>query len=51
LLDLDPILQQQLDPYLFIREAYLQKRRAEILESGAPLVDSVIDIEKELFND
>lgn len=51
LLDLDPILQQQLDPYLFIREAYLQKRWAEILESGAPLVDSVIDIEKELFND
>ena len=51
LLDLDPILQQQLDPYLFLREAYLQKRRAEILESEAPLVDSVIDIEKELFND
>lgn len=37
LLDLDSILEQQLDPYVFMRTAYLQKRLNEVYDGNPPL--------------
>lgn len=37
LLDFDSILEQQLDPYVFMRTAYLQKRLNEVYDGNPPL--------------
>lgn len=60
LLDLTDIVDQQLDPYSFIREAYLNRRISLVKDlppgrsnSGGALVPqkSLLEMEKELFGD
>ena len=36
LLDLDSVLEQQLDPYVFLRTAYLQRRLNQVYDGNPP---------------
>lgn len=51
LLKTDRLLQLQIDPYLFVREAYRQQRQAEIYDGRPPESVEMLDLEKALFND
>ena len=51
LLKTDRLLQLQIDPYLFVREAYRQQRQAEIYDGRPPEPVEMLDLEKALFND
>lgn len=37
LLDLDSVLEQQFDPYVFVRTAYLQRRLSQVYDGNPPL--------------
>jgi len=52
LLDLDRIVQMQVDPYLFFREAYLQNRRRAIMDGATPDRTEASDgLEQQLLED
>jgi len=52
LLDLDRIVQMQVDPYLFFREAYLQNRRRAIMDGATPDRTEASDVlEQQLLED
>ncbi len=47
----EKVLDQQLDPYLFIRDGYRQRRRNLIYDGNPPLEEDVFFDESELFED
>ena len=50
LLEVDRILEMQIDPYLFMRELYLQNRQAQILDGAIPKkTDESRSIEQQLL--
>jgi phospholipid-binding lipoprotein MlaA len=51
LLGVDRILQMQVDPYLFLRETYLQQRSAQIGDSGTPGAERSGGFEKLLLEE
>ena len=51
LLGVDRILQMQVDPYLFLRETYLQQRSAQIGDSAAPGAEHSGELEKLLLEE
>jgi phospholipid-binding lipoprotein MlaA len=51
LLGVDRILQMQVDPYLFLRETYLQQRSAQISDSAAPRAERPGELEKLLLEE
>jgi phospholipid-binding lipoprotein MlaA len=51
LLGVDRILQMQVDPYLFLREAYLQQRSAQISDGATPRVERSGELEKLLLEE
>ena len=51
LLGIDRILQMQVDPYLFLRETYLQQRSAQINDSAAPRAERSSEFEKLLLEE
>ncbi len=51
LLDLDRIVQMQVDPYLFMRETYLQNRQAQIFDGATPPAKQPKELELELLGD
>ncbi len=46
----EKVFNQQLDPYLYVRDAYTQRRRNQIYDGNPPLDDTFFD-EDELFDD
>jgi len=51
LLGIDRILQMQVDPYLFLRETYLQQRSAQISDSATPRAERSEEFEKLLLEE
>ena len=51
LLGVDRILQMQVDPYLFLRETYLQQRSAQIGDSATPGAEHSGELEKLLLEE
>jgi phospholipid-binding lipoprotein MlaA len=47
----EKVLDQQLDPYLFVRDGYRQRRRNLIYDGNPPLEDDAFFDEDELFED